>query len=829
MEKRYNPKESEKKWQKYWEEEKIYSFKDPIIGDGRGKPIFSIDTPPPTVSGFIHLGHVYSYVQAEVIARYFRQKGFNVFYPFGFDDNGLPTERFVERTHGVKAKDMPREKFQEMCLEATKRVEREFKEFWTSLGFSVDWSLNYSTIDDYCQRISQLSFIDLYEKGQVYRSMSPTLWCSECKTAIAQAEVEDAKLDTYFYKIVFLKENGEEVIIATTRPELLPSCVAVFFHPDDERYFTLIKKSLITPLFNRKVPVLTDEKADPSKGTGIVMCCTFGDITDIYWWEKHKLDLKLTIEKDGTLNENADKFKGLTIKKGREEIVKELRDRNLIRGEEKISHTVNVHERCQTEIEYLSTKQWFIKILDKKELLLRAGREIKWFPEFMRKRYENWVENLNWDWCISRQRFHGVPFPVWICENCDSVKIASKSQLPIDPKRVRIEDKCSACGGQFVPEEDVMDTWATSSVTPQINCRWNEDNEFFNILYPMDIRPQAHDIIRTWAFYTIVKGILNCNKIPWKTIMISGHGLSPDRKKISKSKISLGAFDPKDAIKKHCADSIRYWACKAKLGTDTEYNEEVVSAGERLLTKLWNASKFTITSLEDYFPQDSINDIQTNFHNLLTIDKWLISKMQELIKVTNEELSRYEFSIGLINAEKFFWSLFCDNYIEIIKDRIYKSEVFGKEAKISAQRTLYYVLLNILKIFAPYLPHITEEIYHHYFIKHENYKSIHISPFPQAKKELIDVRSEEIGDTLISAIEVIRKLRSLRGISHGAYIDKVTLICEDKKSIQMLQEEVLQDLMSVSRVKEINFEEQIPAGHNEQELIELGKFKLVEG
>ncbi|MBU1121052.1 valine--tRNA ligase, partial [Candidatus Micrarchaeota archaeon] len=508
--KRYSPKEAEKKWGSYWQQKGIFNF-----NPNSKKPVFAIDTPPPTVSGIIHVGHIFSYSQADFIASYKRMKGMYVFYPFGFDDNGLPTEKHVEKARGIKAKEIGRKEFNKIVREEVVKVEKEFKQIWSSVGLSCDWNLFYSTISPPVQKLSQLSFIELYEKGREYRKEAPTLWCPNCETAIAQVELEDKQLSTKFSDIFFELDSGEKLIISTTRPELLSACVAVLVHPEDEKNRHLIGRKVLVPLFDYLVPIIGDKRVDKEKGSGIVMCCTFGDTVDVEWWKAYSLPLKIVLNPDGTLNEKAGKYNGMKLKEAREAILNDLNEKGLLGEQREISHTVNTHDRCSTEIEFLLTKQWFIKYLDLKEEFLKAGRKLKWFPPHMRNRYENWVKGLQWDWCISRQRYYGIPFPVWYCKKCGETILAEKKDLPVDPLIDKPKKKCKCGSNEFEPENDILDTWTTSSLTPLINSKWKGSALYDKKIFPMNLRPQAHDIISFWAFNTIVKSLLHTKKVPW--------------------------------------------------------------------------------------------------------------------------------------------------------------------------------------------------------------------------------------------------------------------------------------------------------------------------
>ena len=739
--KNYDFKQSEEKWIKYWEEEGIYKF-DP----NSKKPIYSIDTPPPTVSGKMHIGHASSYSQMDFIARYKRMKGFNLFYPFGTDDNGLPTERLIEKEKKVRSVEMDRDDFIKLCLDTLNEIRPGFIKDWKKIGISCDFKIFYSTIDAHCRKISQRSFIELYNMGREYRMLAPTIWCPECQTAIAQVDLRDEEKQSHFNDVVF-KVDNEDIIIATTRPELLPACVAVFYHPEDNRYKKYKDKKAKVPLFNYEVPILEDSRVDPEKGTGIVMCCTFGDQTDIEWYKSFNLPLKKAITKDGRMTEIAKEYKGLKIKDARKKIIEDLKKNNLLVKQQEIKHTVNVHERCGTEIEILESYQWFIKYLDLRDQLLRYGSELKWYPEFMRHRYDNWVKGLQWDWCISRQRHFGIPFPVWYCKNCGEIKLAEEHDLPVDPLTNAPKTQCKCGSIDFEPEKDVLDTWATSSLTPQLSIELFKNNELKSKLFPMDLRPQAHDIITFWLFNTVVKSRLHYNKNPWRDVSISGFVLDPHGRKMSKS---LGnVVEPQSIVDKYGADALRFWAASVKLGDDIPYQEKEIVTGQKTVVKLWNASKFCIQHLEDY-NKESVK--------LEEIDKWLLNRLDYIVKISTENFERYEYSKTKAETENFFWNIFCDYYLEIVKDRLYNPDKRGEEARKSAQYTLYKSLLTILKLFSPITPFITEEIYHLYFNEKENKKSIHLETWPFSDKA--DTSLDVMGNLFIDVVSRVRKFKT---------------------------------------------------------------------
>lgn len=757
--KRYDPAEAEPRWQRFWQDEGVYRFDPNAQGE-----VYSIDTPPPTVSGKMHLGHAFSYSQQDFIVRYKRMRGFNVFYPFGTDDNGIPTERLVEKMKNVRARDMDRKEFNKLCLETLeKELRPKYIADWKRIGMSCDWDVFYTTINDHCQRLSQESFIDIYGMGREYRRDAPTMWCPECQTGISQVECQDKELDSHFNDIVF-KVDDSDLVIATTRPELLPACVAVFYHPDDERYAKLKGQQANVPLFNHTVPILPDPRADPEKGTGIVMCCTFGDQTDMEWQKAHELPIRVAISPNGKLTELAGKYEGMSVSKARKAIIKDLKDAGLLVKQEAIRHTVNVHERCGTEIEYLKSKQWFIKYLDLKDEMLEWGYQLNWYPKHMRHRFDHWVKGLQWDWLISRQRYFGVPFPVWYCAECDEVILARKEDLPVDPIVDNPPiDKCPKCEGtDFTPERDVLDTWATSSLTPKLAVNLFKDHKIYGRLYPMSLRPQAHDIITFWLFNTVVKSRMHDRVNPWADVVISGHAQDPHGRKMSKSKGNV--IEPQEMIGKYSADALRFWAAGCKLGDDLPFSEKDLVTGDKFITKIWNASRFVFMHLEEFEEGDVELD---------DVDKWMLTKLSKVVNASTESFDRYEYSRTKADVEKLFWQTFCDYYLELVKQRLYKPELRGEDSRKAAQHTLYHSLLSILKMMAPIMPHITEEIYQSYYRGREGPRSIHVAGWP--KEVLVDEDAEKKGDLLVEVLGKVRKAKSDKQISLGKDVAKATI------------------------------------------------------
>lgn len=788
LEKKYNPNEMEKKWQEFWRENGIYDF-DPESGE----EVYSIDTPPPTVSGSLHIGHIFSYTQGEIIARFQRMQGKNVFFPFGFDDNGLPTERLVEREKGVQARDLPKSEFVNMCLDTTKKYVDEFKGLWQSLGFSADWKLQYETISPMARRISQRSFLELAKSGRAYRKEMPVLWCTNCRTSIAQAELESSELETTFNWIPFMVE-GEELLVATTRPELLYGCVCLFVHPEDKRYEKYKGKKALVPLYGYEIPILEDEKVSMEKGTGVVMCATFGDTTDMEWYMEYSLPYRKVIEYSGYISEHVPYIGGLKVKEARERIIELLKENNLLRKSESLIHTVSIHERCGKEIEIIPSWQWYIEILSQKERFLKVADEINWYPESMKARYQAWVENLKYDWCISRQRYFGVPFPVWYCKDCRRPMFADEKDLPVDPMETKPRRACSCGCSEFLPEEAVMDTWATSSVTPLLNSRWGEDRDISEKLQPMSLRFQAHEIIRTWAFYTIVKSLYHRGEIPWKDIMLSGFIMAKKGEKISKSK-NNAASSPKALVEKYSADAIRYWTAGARLGTDTMFSEDELKTSIRFLTKLWNSAKFTLMHLEDYDGCEA--------ENILPIDRWIIERLMQTSKKACGYLKKYEAGMARKEIDSFFWNDYCDNYLEIVKDRLYKPEIHGALNRRSAQYALYRSFLGILKLYAIFVPHITEEIYQDYYRSTEKNISLHNLKWDADTESDDDILS--FGDDVKTLLNEVRKYKSERNLSMKADIESIIIrINGDKKD---MLESAIKDLLACTSAEGINIEE----------------------
>ena len=788
MDKKYDFRKVEKELETMWEEKQIYKYQN-----GREREIFSIDTPPPTVSGKLHIGHVFSYTQAEMIARFKRMQGYDVFYPFGFDDNGLPTERLVEKDEKIRANELPRSEFRRKCINTIDKYEKEFKNLWKRLGFSVDWDLQYQTISDLSQKISQRSFIELAKNKRAYMKESPVLWCTECRTSIAQAELETRECETTFNYLNFKTPLGD-LLIATTRPELLAGCVCIFVHPDDERYRDYVGKKAVVPLYSYEIPVLTDENVSMDKGTGAVMCATFGDSTDIEWYQKYNLSYKKIILPDGTINSEVAFIGGLKIRQARERIIGLLREEGLLVKQEYMDHMVAIHERCGNDVEFIPSRQWYIDVLSERERFLKAADEIRWHPAHMKNRYKIWVENLKWDWCISRQRYFGVPFPVWYCKNCGNPIFAEEEQLPVNPMENSPLHACGCGCNEFIPETSVFDTWATSAVTTLINARYGEKDDISNEILPMGMRCQAHEIIRTWAFYSIVKSLYHRGQIPWKDIMISGYVLAKPGEKISKSK-GNGGNSPMDLIETHSADAIRYWAAGSKLGTDTFFSEEELKVSKRFLNKLYNAARFAIMQLEDFSKPEQFDESK-----LVPVDRWILQRVNETTRKAISLLDDYEIGQARHEIDNLFWRDFCDYYIEIVKERLYQPHKHGAMQRYSGQIAVYDSLLGILKLYAIYTPYMTEYIYQEFYSKYEKEASLHQTVWNTRKEESIYI---EFGEHLKEVIADVRKSKTEKQMSMKDPIPELIINCPAR--FQELYRESEKDIKACTGAEKLVF------------------------
>jgi valyl-tRNA synthetase len=816
--KHFDAPAAEARWDEEWERRGIHRW-DP---DRPRAETFVVDTPPPTVSGSLHIGHVFSYTHTDVMVRYRRMCGLNIFYPMGWDDNGLPTERRVQNLFHVRcdpaaayeagleiepasakqrkkpAQLVSRPNFIELCERVTAEDEQAFESLFRRVGLSVDWSLLYETIGEHARRLSQLSFLDLWEKGHLYNTDAPTMWDVDFQTAVAQAEMEERTKPGAYHHLEFGVEDSDAAFtIATTRPELLPACVGVTAHPEDARYRELFGRKALTPLFRVPVPIFPSELADPEKGTGILMVCTFGDQTDLEWWRSEGLELRQLVGRSGRLadiefgsaefpsldpdaaNRSYGELAGKGVAQARKAIVELLRDPagsatgkgSPLTGEpEPIEHAVKFYERGERPLELVPTRQWFVRLLDKKQELLEKGAEVQWHPDFMGIRFRDWTENLSLDWCVSRQRYFGVPIPVWYpldaegCPDHGEPIVAPAESLPVDPTTdlppgYTAEQRDQA--GGFTGEADIFDTWFTSSLTPQIGSHWQLDAERHAKLFPSDMRPQSHEIIRTWAFYTIAKALLHENDVPWRHATISGWVLDPDRKKMSKSVGNVVL--PTDLLEKYTADGCRYWAASARLGTDTATDEKVFKVGKRLQTKLFNASKFVLGQSAEAAPVSA------------EIDRAFLAGLRRLTERATASFEAFNHAQALQETESFFWTHFTDTYIELCKVRAHGGDG-------SAAATLRLGLSVLLRLFAPFLPYISEEVWSWTFAEESGHRSIHRAPWP-GELDFAEVADPEEPESFAAAAacwRAVNKAKADAEVSMGREVERLDIVANPK-------------------------------------------------
>jgi valyl-tRNA synthetase len=799
----------EAKWAARWEEDGTNRFDRTVERAG----VYSIDTPPLTVSGSLHVGHAFSFTHTDTVARYRRMRGYSVFYPMGWDDNGLATERRVQNYFGVRCDpslpyregfeppvrgglrsgDQPeavsRPNFVELCLELVAEDEKAFEAVWRRIGLSCDWTQLYTTIDPSSQRVSQRGFLRLLARGEAYSAEAPTLWDVDFQTAVAQAELEDRERDGAYSTLVFHRADGGDLLIDTTRPELLAACVAVVAHPSDERFSDLVGSTVTTPLFGVPVPFVTHELAQPDKGTGVAMICTFGDTTDVTWWRDLGLPVRSIMGRDGRLLRSAppglapagaelyeSKLGGRTVRQAAAAVLDLLRESGELRGEPRpIKHPVKFYERGDRPLEIVTSRQWFIQTMEHRDELLARGRELAWYPPYMAARFEHWVEGLTGDWLASRQRFFGVPFPVWYRVSADgspqydSPLVPPESALPVDPSTdvpPGFDESQRGEPGGFVGDPDVMDTWATSSLTPQIAGRWEDDPDLFGRVFPMDLRPQAHDIIRTWLFATIVRSHLEFGSLPWRAAAISGWILDPDRKKMSKSKGNV--VTPMDLLERYGSDAVRYWAASARPGTDTAFDEGQMKIGRKLAIKVLNVSRFVLAA----GVAGAAGGAGASVAALEAVDRDLLAGLDILVAEATAAFEGYDYARALERTESFFWE-FCDDYVELVKNRAYGA--LGDDRAASARAALHRALSVLLRLLAPFLPFVTEEVWSWWqegSIHRASWPALAESTLPESFGASAGVSSLEAARRVLAEI---RRRKTEAGVSLRAPVAKVVV------------------------------------------------------
>ncbi|KPV65258.1 MAG: Isoleucine--tRNA ligase [Candidatus Bathyarchaeota archaeon BA1] len=776
--KEFNILQIEEKWQRRWEEMGIYRYD---WGDVQ-RPVYSINTPPPYPSGDFHMGNVLNWTYFDIVARFKRMRGHNVHFPQGWDCHGLPTEVEAEEYYGIKKTEVPPEEFRRLCESFVNKYIGIMKNAIIRLGCSIDWATEYKTMDPDYWRKTQLSFILLHKKGFIYQGTHAINWCPRCETAIADAEVEHETREGTLYYIKFELEKERFLTVATTRPELLPACVTVAVHPNDERYQQHLGREIHVPIAGRKVRVIAEEMVDPSFGTGVVMICTYGDKADVRCVAKHHLPIIMCINETGKMNEKAGKYAGLTVNEAKQVMARDLETAGLLEKRERIQQEVGVCWRCKTPIEILERKQWFMKTRRLTDDVEKNSREITWYPDYMKTRLIDWARSLDWDWVISRQRVFATPIPIWYCEKCGEIIVAEPDWVPIDPRRESPKiDRCPKCGfNGFTPETDVLDTWFDSSISCAVHAGWPDRGDWRR-LFPSDLHTSGFDIIRTWAYYLMVRHLALFEEKPFKRCLINGMVLGSDGRKMSKS---LGNYiATPEVFSKYGADAARQWAASGgATGSDIPFRWSDVEYGWRFLIKLWNAARFASLHLQSYAPQEKME--------LGLLDRWLLSKLEKTTQRVTEALENCQFNIAIEEFRSFTWHVLCDSYIEATKHRLYKPEAYGEEKKMATQHTLYTAIYALLRLLAPISPHIAEEIYQAMYARNKGHKSIHVSPWPAPDKERIDEEAEECGDLIMEVIGEIRRDKAGRRIPLNAPIKKLTIYAGSKKSAHILDQAV---------------------------------------
>jgi len=801
--------EIEKRWQRKWEEMGVYRFD----WEDKTRTIFSIDTPPPYPSGEFHMGNVLNWTYFDMVARYKRMRGSNVYFPQGWDCHGLGIEVQVEREHNLRKRDMPPDKFRKLCEELVEKYIAMAKEGVIRLGCSVDWTTEYRTMNPDYWRRTQLSFIILYNKGFMYQGTHPVNWCPRCETAIADAEVDYEEHEGTLHYIQFPLENSNEhLLIATTRPEFIPACVAVAVNPSDDRFNKYIGRKIIVPIVNRAVEIISDENVDPSFGTGVVMICTYGDKEDVKTVIKHNLPVIMILTENGKINENGGKYAGSTVDEAKEAIVRDLKAAGLLEKTERVQQEIGVCDRCEAPIEILERKQWFMKTRILTDKLEKTANEVVWYPDYMKIRLIDWARSLDWDWVISRQRVFGTPIPIWYCKDCGEVILAKEKWVPIDPKleKPRI-DKCPKCGSrEFIPERDVFDTWMDSSISCAVHAGW-PDREDWRRLFPADLHPSGIDIIRTWAYYLMVRHLALFDEKPYKSCLINGMVLGSDGRKMSKSLKNYVAAP--EVLDKYGTDAARQWAASGgATGSDIPFRWPDVEYGRRFLTKLWNAARFVSTQLKDYDAGGK--------YELQLLDKWILTKAEKLTQKVTDALEKCQFNIAIEDLRNFTWHIFCDQYIEAVKDRLYKPELYGEEIKNAVQDTLYTVLYRIIQLLAPITPHITEEIYQTMYAEDMRQKSLQLAPWPKLDLGKIDEEAEKKGELVMAVITEIRREKAEKRKPLNTPIKRVK-IYGGKSEFARIISENKEDIVGTCKISQLEILSAKGNGRHVQEIPEI--------
>jgi valyl-tRNA synthetase len=791
--KKYNFAEIERKWQQKWEEMGIYHFD---WNDTKRKP-YTIDTPPPYPSGEFHMGNILNWTYFDIVARYKRMRGFNVLFPQGWDCHGLSIEIQVEKEQKIRKRDVPPDQFRRWCEQLIERYIALMKGSILKLGCSIDWTTEYRTMDPDYWRRTQLSFILLHKKGFMYRGTHPVNWCPRCETAIADAEVDYEKRQGALNYIRFpLEGTSEHLLIATSRPEFIPACVAVEVNPEDERFNKYIGETIVVPVVNHPVKIIADEAVDPSFGTGVVMICTYGDKEDVKTVMKHKLPVIKLLTDNGRINENGGKYAGLTINQARKAIIEDLEAAGLLEKIEPLSQEVGVCDRCKTHVEILEHKQWFMKTRMLTEEVEKTANEVVWYPDYMKARLIDWAKSLDWDWVISRQRVFATPIPVWYCKNCGELILAEETWVPIDPKleNPRI-DKCPKCGStEFIPERDVFDTWMDSSITCAVHAGW-PDRADWHRLFPADVHPSGIDIIRTWAYYLMVRHLALFGETPYKSCLINGMVLGSDGRKMSKSLKNYVAAP--EVLDKYGSDATRQWAAGGgATGSDIPFRWPDVEYGRRFLVKLWNVSKFAINLLEGYAPNEKVE------FELQPLDKWILSKAEKLTQKVTEAMEKCQFNVAVEEIRNFTWHSFCDYYIEAVKDKLYNPDVYGQAKKLAAQYTLYEVLYRVLQLLAPMTPHLTEEIYQAMYSEAKGFKSLQVSPWPEYNSALEDEPVEKNGDLVMALMSGVRQDKAENKLPLNAAVKTLDVYAGSAEAANVINS-VKEDIAGTLKIAEV--------------------------